>query len=81
MSSRPLEWKTDETLAVGKGATVQQFIATLGEDQLQIDIAPWGEGHIKVNGREGARVNDARPAPGVSRDHRDRRALRGDTHD
>jgi enoyl-[acyl-carrier protein] reductase I len=60
MSSRPLEWTTDETLAVGKGATVQQFVATLGEDKLQIDIAPWGEGHLKVNGREVAHVNDAK---------------------
>jgi enoyl-[acyl-carrier protein] reductase I len=60
MSSRPLEWKADETLAVGKGATVQQFVATLGEDKLQIDIAPWGEGHLKVNGREVAHVNDAK---------------------
>jgi enoyl-[acyl-carrier protein] reductase I len=57
---RPLEWKADETLAVGKGATVQQFVATLGEDKLQIDIAPWGEGHLKVNGREVAHVNDAK---------------------
>ena len=39
MSSRPLEWKTDETLAVGKGATVQQFVATLGDNKLEIDIA------------------------------------------
>lgn len=60
MSSRPLEWKADETLAVGKGATVQQFVATLGEDKLQIDIAPWGEGHLKVNGREVAHINDAK---------------------
>lgn len=60
MSSRPLEWTTDETLAVGKGATVQQFVATLGEDKLQIDIAPWGEGHLKVNGREVAHINDAK---------------------
>lgn len=60
MSSRPLEWKADETLAVGKGATVQQFVATLGEDKLQIDIAPWGEGHLKVNGRAVAHVNDAK---------------------
>jgi enoyl-[acyl-carrier protein] reductase I len=60
MSSKALEWKTDETLAVGKGATVQQFVATLGDDKLEIDIAPWGEGHLKVNGQEVAHVNDAK---------------------
>jgi enoyl-[acyl-carrier protein] reductase I len=60
MTSRLLEWKTDQTLAVGKGATVQQFVAMLGEDQLEIDVAPWGEGHLKVNGREIAYVNDAK---------------------
>lgn len=31
---------------------MQQFVATLDDDQLQIDIAPWGEGHLKINGRE-----------------------------
>ena len=62
MTSRLLEWKIDQTLAVGKGATVQQFVATLGEDQLEIDVAPWGEGHLKVNGREIASVNDAKIA-------------------
>ena len=60
MASRMLEWKTNETLAVGKGATVQQFVATVGNDQLEIDVAPWGEGHLKVNGREIAHVNDAK---------------------
>jgi len=60
MASRTLEWKTDDSLAVGKGATVQQFVATLGDDQLQIDVAPWGEGHLKINGREIAHVDDAK---------------------
>jgi enoyl-[acyl-carrier protein] reductase I len=43
-----------------KGATVQQFVATLGDDKLEIDVTPWGEGHINVNGREVAHVNDAK---------------------
>ena len=60
MASKILEWRTDESLAVGKGATVQQFVATLGDDQLQIDVAPWGEGHLKINGREIAHVDDAK---------------------
>src|ERR1700741_589184 len=55
-----LEWKTNEGLAVGKGATLQQFVATVGRDQLEMEIAPWGEGQLKVNGREIARINDAK---------------------
>jgi enoyl-[acyl-carrier protein] reductase I len=47
-------------LAVGKGAAVQQFVANVGNDRLEIDVAPWGEGHSKVNGREVAHVNDAK---------------------
>jgi enoyl-[acyl-carrier protein] reductase I len=43
-----------------KGATVQEFVATVGNDKLEIDVAPWGEGHLKVNGREIAHVNDAK---------------------
>jgi enoyl-[acyl-carrier protein] reductase I len=39
---------------------VQQFVATLDDDQLQIDIAPWGEGHLKITGREIAYVADAK---------------------
>jgi len=50
----------NEALAVGKGATVQEFVTTIGEDRLEIDVAPWGEGHIKVNGVELAHVNDAK---------------------
>ena len=32
----------------------------MGVDKLEIDVAPWGEGHLRVNGREIARVNDAK---------------------
>ena len=60
MTSRILEWKADEALSVGKGATVQQFVATLGDDQLEIDVAPWGEGHLKINGREIAHVENTK---------------------
>jgi enoyl-[acyl-carrier protein] reductase I len=55
-----LEWKTNEALAVGKGATLQQFVATVGNDQLEMEIAPWGEGQLKINGREIAQINDAK---------------------
>jgi enoyl-[acyl-carrier protein] reductase I len=55
-----LEWKINEALAVGKGATVQEFVATVGNDRLEIDVAPWGEGHLKVNGREIAHIDDGK---------------------
>src|SRR5574339_1144942 len=60
MPSNILEWKTDQSLAVGKGATVQQFVALLGDDRLEIDVAPWGEGHLRINGREIAHVDDVK---------------------
>jgi enoyl-[acyl-carrier protein] reductase I len=58
-ASMPI-WKANEDLPVGKGATVQQFVAKVGNDRLEIDVAPWGEGHFKVNGREIARISDAK---------------------
>src|SRR4029079_6195512 len=57
MTSKMLEWKSDQTLAVGKGATVQQYVASLGSDKLEISVAPWGEGHLRINGREIAHVD------------------------
>jgi enoyl-[acyl-carrier protein] reductase I len=60
MSSTKPEWTANKTLAVGKGATVQEFSANVGGNILEIDVAPWGEGHLKVNGREIASVNDAK---------------------
>jgi enoyl-[acyl-carrier protein] reductase I len=54
-----LEWTTNEQLAVGKGATVQEFVATLAGIRFEIDIAPWGEGHLGVDGREVAHISNA----------------------
>jgi enoyl-[acyl-carrier protein] reductase I len=54
------DWASRDGLAVGKGATVQEFAATVGDERLEIDVAPWGEGHLKVNGREIAHVDDAK---------------------
>src|SRR6267142_5759753 len=54
------EWKSKEGLAVGKGATVQEFIASVGHDTFEIDVAPWGEGHLKVNGLEVAVIDGAK---------------------
>ena len=55
-----LDWKTNSALAAGKGATVQQFVAILGDDRLEAEIAPWGEGHLRINGRDIARIDDAK---------------------
>ena len=60
MTLSKVDWKTNLGLAAGKGATVQEFVATVGDDKLKIDVAPWGEGHLKINGREIARINDAK---------------------
>src|SRR5262245_31300171 len=62
------DWKTNGSLAVGKGATVQEFVATVGDDKLEIDVAPWGEGHLKVNGLEIAYVSDAKDRRQAFRD-------------
>jgi enoyl-[acyl-carrier protein] reductase I len=60
MALRKPDWKSIEGLAVGKGATVQEFEAIVGDDKLQIDVAPWGAGHLKVNGKEIAHIDDAK---------------------
>jgi enoyl-[acyl-carrier protein] reductase I len=70
MTAGKPEWKANEGLAVGKGATVQEFTATFGGHKLEIDVAPWGEGHLKVNGREIAHVNDAKDRRQAFRDLR-----------
>jgi len=53
-----VSWKPNPAIAAGKGATVQQFVASLGNDKLEIDVAPWGEGHLRVNGMELAHVEE-----------------------
>ena len=55
-----LDWKTNSALAAGKGATVQQFVAILGKDRLEAEVAPWGEGHLRINGRDIAHIDDAK---------------------
>jgi enoyl-[acyl-carrier protein] reductase I len=60
MAATISDWKTKEGLAAGKGATVQEFVAMLGDKHLEIDVAPWGEGHLKVDGREVAHISDAK---------------------
>jgi enoyl-[acyl-carrier protein] reductase I len=60
MPANKVDWKTNEKVAVGKGATLQQFFATVGAQKLEIDVAPWGEGHLRVDGREIAHIDDAK---------------------
>jgi enoyl-[acyl-carrier protein] reductase I len=54
------DWKANETLATGKGATFHEFFAIVGNDKLEIDVAAWGEGHLRINGREVAHIDDAK---------------------
>jgi enoyl-[acyl-carrier protein] reductase I len=60
MTSIAPDWKSNVSVAAGKGATLQEFTAAVGKDRLEIAVAPWGEGYLKVNGREIAHVNDAK---------------------
>jgi enoyl-[acyl-carrier protein] reductase I len=68
MTTDKVDWKTNEKLAVGKGATTQEFFATVGLNKLQIDVAPWGEGHLKINGREIAHIDGAKDRRQAFRD-------------
>src|SRR5262252_8364214 len=60
MSMSKVDWKSNGHLAVGKGATVQEFMAIVGADKLAIDVAPWGEGRLRVNGQQIAHLKDAK---------------------
>jgi enoyl-[acyl-carrier protein] reductase I len=60
MTSVKPDWRANETVPMGKGATFQQWVAAVGSENLQMDIAPWGEGHLKINGREIAHIKDAK---------------------
>jgi enoyl-[acyl-carrier protein] reductase I len=68
MTSRKPEWQTNPDLPVGKGATLQQWIATVGESKFEMDVAPWGEGHLKVNGRQIGEIKDAKDRRQVFRE-------------
>ncbi len=54
-----LDWKSQD-MAVGKGSTVQEFFATSGKQKLRIEVAPWGEGLLQVDGKEIVQVTDAK---------------------
>jgi enoyl-[acyl-carrier protein] reductase I len=55
-----VNWVPNDEFAVGKGATIQQFSAAVGGDRFEINVAPWGEGQLAVNGREIARTAEAK---------------------
>ena len=60
MALQTANWEPNKEMPVGKGATVQQFFTTIGNDRFEISVAPWGEGQLKVNGREIAKTADAK---------------------
>ena len=60
MPPRTVDWEPNKDLPLGKGATVQQFFATVGKDQFEINVAPWGEGQLRVNGLEIATTAEAK---------------------
>lgn len=68
MTTSKASWKPNEDLAVGKGATLQQFFATIGSDRLEIEVAPWGEGTLKINGVQIARVSERKDRREAFRD-------------
>ena len=40
MNVPKVEWTSDQSLATGKGATLQTFVATMGPNRLEIKVAP-----------------------------------------
>jgi enoyl-[acyl-carrier protein] reductase I len=52
MSMSKVDWKSNDDLAVGKGATVQEFMAIVGADKLAIDFAPWGKAACASMGKK-----------------------------
>jgi enoyl-[acyl-carrier protein] reductase I len=65
---RSMDWKSRDDLPLGKGATVQAFVAEVDLGQFEISVTPWGEGHLRLNGREIAHVNDAKTRRNAFRD-------------
>ena len=61
-NQRTVVWSVNEEYPVGKGATVQEFVAVVGDSRYVIDVAPWGEGRLTVDSREIARVEGTKDA-------------------
>jgi hypothetical protein len=60
LTSRKIDWTPNTALPVGKGATYQQFDATVGPDRLQIETSAWGDGDLSINDAEVAHVHEMR---------------------
>ena len=61
-------WKAHQIPPAEEGAPVQQFVATVGSARLEIEVAPWGDGTLKVNGVQIAQVHAARSSREALRD-------------
>ena len=79
-------WKAHAAVPDGPAA-VQQFVATVGSSRLEIEVAPQGDGTLKVNGVQIAHVRSARSGREALRDlkkiaarHMRRRAAVSTTH-
>ena len=66
--SKKLDWTADTAYATGKGATVQHFTATDGDNTLDIETAAWGDGELSINGAPRARVVNEKTAARAFRD-------------
>ena len=62
------DWTVNKDIAVGRGATFQQWVATVDKTKFEMDVAPWGEGHLRVNGLEIGFVDNAKDRRQVFRD-------------
>ncbi len=59
-------WKLNRNS--GKDAAVQHFFAHVGGDRLEIEISPGGDGALKVNGVQIAKVDHAKGSRQAFRD-------------
>ncbi len=68
MPATKSDWTVNKDIAVGRGATFQQWVATVDKAKFEMDVAPWGEGHLRVNGLEIGFVDNAKDRRQVFRD-------------
>jgi enoyl-[acyl-carrier protein] reductase I len=61
-------WKPQAAAPAGEDAPVQQLVATVGSARLEIAVAPWGDGTLKVNGVQIAQIHAARSSREAVRD-------------
>ena len=66
--TRKLDWNVNKDIPVGKGATFQQWVATADKAKFEMDVAPWGEGHLRANGLEIGFINNAKDRRQLFRD-------------